>query len=205
MWRILKAELSYNKLMLFIAYGLVIFLKFGTIYQEIISSLIIAFISIGIMGSESDKERRERLHVLLPIPIRKISFARLLFLIIFQSVMFILWMTTSAFETVENNQLVIWIMLTANALFLILINLLIIYTDLGFYLNKSWRYIFWGIVFLLVPVSAWLVYNGHLLLFLRGDAQTSSIILETLVYNFICLGFFYSSYKIFIARKSYLK
>lgn len=205
MWRILKADLAYDKLVLFIAYGLVFFLKFGEFYQEIFSSLIIAFIAIGIMGSESDKERRERLQTLLPIPAKTLSVSRLLFVIIFQAGMFILWMITALVEPGGSPLLTICIMFTANALFLILINCLILYTDLGFYRNKRYRYIFWAVVLIIAPAIAWVFYNGKMLFFLQKSASMITVVVETIVYNLICLIFFFVNYKVFLGRSSYLK
>ncbi len=205
MWRILKADLAYNKLVLFIAYSLVFFLKFGALYQEIFSSLIIAFIAIGIMGSESDKERRERLQMLLPIPAKTLSASRLLFVIIFQAGMFILWMITALVEPCGSLLLTICIMFIANALFFILINSLILYTDLGFYRNKRYRYIFWAVVLIIAPAIAWIFYNGKVLFFLQENASMTAVVIETIVYNLICLAFFFVNYKVFLGRSSYLK
>lgn len=205
MWRILKADLAYNKIIIFMAYGIIFFLKFGELYQQIFSSIIMAFIAIGIMGSKSDNERRERLQTLLPIPAKTISLARLLFVIIFQAGIFFLWITTSLIGPTGSAVLTINTMLSANALLLILINMLILYTDLGYYQKTIYKFMFWIAIFVTGPVIIWLIYNGHGMLFLHKNASLSGIVGETIVYNLICLIFFVVNYKVFLGRISYLK
>ncbi len=84
MWKILKAELAYHKFGFLLAYMLALIIQIGEFYTQIASSMIIFFIAIGIMGSASDKEKRDRFHSLLPIPIKQLAFIRMVFVVVFQ-------------------------------------------------------------------------------------------------------------------------
>ena len=80
MGKILKAEFEYNLAGILIGYSIV-FISFliglngdmENIYGIIAIAFLTFFISSGIMGSESDKEKRDRLLTSLPIPLKKVK------------------------------------------------------------------------------------------------------------------------------------
>ena len=98
MWQVLKAECEYNKGIVLTAYSLTSLtliicwqLEVGGVYLLSAATTIIFFFSIPIMGSRSDKEKRDRLYVGLPVSLKQISANRLLFMILFQAGIFFIW------------------------------------------------------------------------------------------------------------------
>ena len=204
MWKIFKAELSYNKFGFLIAYVLALIFQIGEFYTQIASSMIIFFIAIGIMGSESDKEKRDRFHSLLPLPIKKLAFIRMVFVVTFQFgflvILFIKFFNTQ-FGT---NNSALWSILVANGFILSVINIFIIYTELGFFNTKKYRFIFLGIIALMLIALALALYLGFFRTVFVVGANFAKSPLNALVSNLICFGMFYLSYVLFIRRKSYL-
>ena len=204
MWEIFKAELSYNKFGFLIAYVLALIIQIGEFYTQIASSMIIFFIAIGIMGSESDKEKRDRFHSLLPIPIKKLAFIRMIFVFVFQ-LGFLIILFSHFFSTyfgTDNSYF--WSILVANGFILSVINLFIIYTELGFFNTKKYRFIFLGVIAIILIGLTLALYLGFLrTAFVMGSNFTKSP-LDALIFNLVCLVMFYLSYTLFIRRKSYL-
>lgn len=203
MWQIFKAELSYNKFGFLIAYALAFIIHFGGFYPQIASSMVIFFIAIGMMGSQSDKEKRDRLHSLLPIPIKQLAFIRLAFVFVFQLgfVVILLSHFFSAYFGKDNSAF--WSILVANGFILSVINVFIIYTELGFFNKKRYRFTFLGIIIGVLNFIALGIFLGYLRSFVIGS-EFGKTPIHALIFNGICLGMFYLSYTLFIRRKSYL-
>jgi len=204
MWKIFKAELSYNKFGFLIAYVLALIIQIGEFYTQIASSMIIFFIAIGIMGSESDKEKRDRFHSLLPLPIKKLAFIRMVFVVVFQ-LGFLVILFSHFFSTYfGKDNSAFWSILVANGFILSVINIFIIYTELGFFNTKRYRFIFLGIIAIILIGLALALYLGFFrTLFVMGSNFAKSPF-DALISNLICFGMFYLSYVLFIRRKSYL-
>jgi hypothetical protein len=204
MWKILKADLAYNKFGLVIAYLLALIIQFSEFYTLIPSPIIIFFIAVGIMGSQSDKEKRERFHSLLPISIKRLAFIRLVFVIVFQFGFLVIQFSHFFTTYFGKDNSAFWSILVGNGFILSVINIFIIYTDLGFFNTKKYRLIFLGIIALILIALALIFFLG----FLRSDFVMGSNFakspLDALIFNLICFGMFYLSYVLFIRRKSYL-
>ncbi len=204
MWRILKAELSYNKSGFIIAYMLALIVQIGEFYTQVTSSMLIFFIAIGIMGSQSDNEKRDRFHSLLPIPIYKLAFIRMVFVVVFQ-LGFLVILISHFFSTYfGRDNSTFWTILIANGFILSVINIFIIYTELGFFNTKKYRFIFLGIIALMLIALALALYLGFFRTVFVVGANFAKSPLNALVSNLICFGMFYLSYVLFIRRKSYL-
>ena len=204
MWKILKAELAYHKFGFLIAYLLAIIIQISKFYTLIPSPIIIFFIAVGIMGSQSDKEKRERFHSLLPISIKRRAFIRLAFVIVFQLGFLVIQFSHffSIYFGIDNTAF--WSILIGNGFILSVINLFIIYTDLGYFNTKKYRLIFLGILaFVFVGLTLAIYWGLFHSLFVREYSFTKSP-LNALIFNLICFGMFYLSYSLFIRRKSYL-
>jgi len=204
MWKILKADLAYNKFGFLIAYVLALIIQIGEFYILIASPMIIFFIAIGIMGSASDKEKRERFHSLLPIPIKRLAFIRLVFVIVFQ-LGFLAIQFSHFFSTYfGKDNSAFWSILVANGFILSVINIFIIYTELGFFNTRKYRFFLLGIIAFIHIALALTIYWGFLRsLFIMGSSFAKSP-LDALIFNLICFAMFYFSYVLFIRRKSYL-
>ena len=94
---ILKAEFKYNIAAILIAYTILIISFYialngsmENIHGLLVVSFFTFFISVGIIGSESDREKRERFLTLLPIPLKTYSITRLLFVIFYILIWYII-------------------------------------------------------------------------------------------------------------------
>jgi hypothetical protein len=204
MWQIFKAELSYNKFGFIIAYVLALIFQIGEFYTQITSTMIIFFIAIGIMGSESDKEKRDRFHSLLPLPIKQLAFIRMVFVFAFQFGFLVILLIKFFNTQFGTNNSALWSILIANGFILSVINIFIIYTELGFFNKKKYRFIFLGIIALILISLSLALYFGYLRsLFVMGSDFAKSPI-EALIFNLVCIGMFYLSYVLFIRRTSFL-
>jgi hypothetical protein len=204
MWRIFKAELAYNKFGFLIAYVLALIFQIGEFYTQITSTMIIFFIAIGIMGSESDKEKRDRFHSLLPLPIKQLAFIRMVFVFAFQFGFLVILLIKFFNTQFGTNNSALWSILIANGFILSVINIFIIYTELGFFNKKKYRFIFLGIIALILISLSLALYFGYLRsLFVMGSDFAKSPI-EALIFNLVCIGMFYLSYVLFIRRTSFL-
>ena len=94
------------------------------------------------MGSESDKEKRDRLLTSLPIPLKHYSVVRLLFVIFYQVGMFLILLIFYLLKVTPENSPVFWDIVTMNCYALIFISFFILYSDLKFYRSKHYRYIY---------------------------------------------------------------
>ncbi len=204
MWRILKAELTYNRFGFIIAYMLALITQIGEFYTQIASSMIIFFIAMGIMGSESDKEKRDRFHSLLPLPIKQLAFIRMVLVFAFQFGFLIILLIKFFNTQFGTNNSAFWSILIANGFILSVINIFIIYTELGFFNRKRYQFILLGIIAVILISLTSALYFGHLRsLFVMGNGFAKSPI-EALIFNLVCIGMFYLSYTLFIRRKSFL-
>jgi hypothetical protein len=204
MWQILKAELAYNKFGFLIAYVLALIIQIGEFYTLIASPMIIFFIAIGIMGSASDKEKRERFHSLLPISIKRRAFIRLAFVIVFQLGFLVIQFSHFFSTYFGKDNSAFWSILVGNGFILSVINIFIIYTDLGYFNTKKYRLIFLCIIAIILIALALILFLGFLRsVFVMGSNFAKSP-LDALIVNLICFGMFYLSYVLFIRRKSYL-
>lgn len=203
MWQIFKADLAYNKLGFLIAYALALIIRFGGFFPPLAASMIIFFIAIGMMGSQSDKEKRDRLHSLLPIPIKQLAFIRLAFVAIFQFGFVVILVSHFLSTYFGKDNSAFWSILVANGFILSVINIFIIYSELGFFNKKRYLFTFLGIIIGVLNFIALGFFLGYLRSFvIRSEFGKTPI--HALIFNGIALGMFYLSYVLFIRRKSYL-
>lgn len=211
MWQLLKAEIVYYKLSLFIVYSLCLLIllanmNFGIdgFYKLMGTSIIIAFISIGIMGAESDKEKRERFQASLPISIQQLSFVRLLFIVILQGGFFILWCIRYLIALNKIGMTDIYSMFCMNAFLFSVLNLFIIYSDLKFYNKFKYRAIFWCIIVSSISILFYYLFNGYVRSFFSIGPTFEKTLWDAVFTNFIAFLLFCVSHIVFVNRKSYL-
>jgi len=211
MRKILKAEFTYNMTGMLIGYS-VVFLAFlaglkgsmDNVYGLITVSSITFFISTGIMGGESDKEKRDRFLTSLPIPLKQYSIARLLFVIFYQFGMFLILLLFYLLKVTPENVSVFWDILTINSYALIAISFFIIYSDLKYYSSKYFHYIY--LVFMLILAA--LLTLGMIikiippvLMFGQNFPKT---FLHAAIFNFIFLGMYGLCYTVYNKRHSFI-
>lgn len=211
MWQILKTELDYTKHGLMIAYLIALLLFIVTVLWEdwdisvyMIHTTIIYFITIGIIGSGSDKEKRTRYHAALPVTPQQRAIVDLLYITLVQAGMFLLWLCMLLFKPHSATASTFWRMFSLNGLLLGLIVIFIIHTHFGFYGTKRYKLFDYAFLMLLIIVAIGISYLGY------GDAvarflwhhymSASGALISTLLW----LSLSYLSMIIFVRRKSYL-
>lgn len=211
MWKILKADFKYNKGGLAILYGIglillpmVIVWKLLDIYVFMGITTMTFWIIMAMTGAEEDKEKRERLQSLLPVPIKEFGIVRLLFLLFAQTPMFLAWTTLLFITQPAELGSVFRDLLSINALIFITINIFVIFHDLKYSACKSCRFLFLGGVFGLLILFGYFHYLGIMRYPLNFGPVSYKSVPETIIFIGVCIGLFYWDFQIFIRRKSYI-
>jgi hypothetical protein len=211
MWQILKTELDYTKEGLMVGYAIALLFFIATVIWEdwdisgyMLSTAITYFITIGIIGSEGDKEKRTRYHAALPVTPRERAAVDLLYITLVQAGMFLLWLGMLIFQSNSATAPTFWSMFSLNGLLLSLMAIFIIHTHFGFYGTKKYKRIDYAILLLLIIAAIAIGYFGYgraAARFLwRHYLSASGALVSTLLW----LGLSYLSVIIFARRKSYL-
>lgn len=211
MWKIFNAEIRYHKLVLTIAYTIaMLFFVAAALWRDwdifgyMANTAITYFIAMGVIGSESDKEKRVRYHAGLPVTPTQLGLVDLIYVTLFQFGMILLWVILLFFKPQSATATTIWGMLSLNGLLLSLVNVLIIHTHLGFYGEKKYKRITYGILLALASLVVGLVYFGHINAVARFLWRHFRSVSGALVSTLLWLGLSYLSVVIFVRRKSYL-
>jgi len=211
MWKLLKADLNYNKGGLCFLFGIAIILFFISVIWKVIDLYVftgimtmIFWVIMAMIGAEEDKEKREHMQSLLPIPLKQFGVARLLFVILNQAFMFIIWTLLFFITQPVDMGPVFRDMLSLNALVLIVINVFVIFHDLKYTACKVCRFIFLGGVFGLLILFGYLHFRGVMRYPLNFGPAAYKSLIEVIIFNIVCLGLFFGDFQIFIRRKSFL-
>jgi hypothetical protein len=156
------------------------------------------------MGSQSDKEKRDRLHSLLPVSIKQLALIRLVFVIVFQLGFVVILVSHFLKTYFGKDNSVFWSILVANGFILSFINIFIIYAELGFFNTKKYRLVFIGIISFILVGFSFALYQGLFRTFFIMGSNFGKSPIDALVFNLVCFGMFYLSYVSFVRRKSYL-
>ena len=208
MWKILRAELHYYKWSLISIFGILSFLglssmlqNWGNVYIFAVITMTILFISVGIMGGDTDKEKRDRFHRLIPCTLKTQSWVKTLWLIFILLGMYFLWILYFLIEPTGSVGQALLAMFSMGAFFMIVILSFCIFHDLGYFGKKSYRYTF---LFLILLVLVIFVFNiGSYTIEIGPGLQNSPV--KVILLNGLMVGMFTLDYVIFIRRKSYLE
>jgi hypothetical protein len=215
MWRIIKAELSYNRAYLAMAYVATIGMWFAYVFDPAgIFQLfgVPAFLLMPAFYHFGIKERRERFLALLPAPVRHRGLALLLpFAILFHAGVLSAWMTQflRAPDELANEFITLCGVLTLNG---ITIGIVFI-VGIRFSLNLNKRGHRW-----IANIVLWIVLLGGILLFLSfkisfaRNPEFYAFIRDFLFHspvvaviaNLVCAGLMYLSMIVYARRQSYL-
>jgi len=220
MLKIIISELEYFKYFFTFIFGIILLFFIGALkfeeldlYSFMSNSSIIFFISVGIFGGSSDKEKRERYHTLLPFSIKTLGKQRLLFVILYQACVFLLWLIIYFVNYFHENPELIWPMISMIMFNLIIICFFVIYTDLSF-----WEIKFHKPFIALIIAGSIFLYSITMLnikVYVFSELNINTQLFSTYI-DFIKLPYgaivmfvlaaslYYLSYVIFINRKSYL-
>jgi len=212
MGKILKAEFKYNMAGILISYSIVLiaFLvsligDMDDVYDLFSVTFVTFFISIGIMGGESDKEKRDRFLTSLPIPLKQYSIARLLFVIFYQLGMFSILVIFYLLKVTPENVSAFWDIMKMNSYTLIFISFFIIYGDLKFYNSKYYHYLYLIIMLLLAALLIMGIVHQVIPLTLLFRQNFPKTFLYAAIFKIIFLGMYYVCFIVYNGRKSYLR
>jgi hypothetical protein len=211
MWQILKTELDYTKEGLMVGYAIALLFFIAAMMWEdwgisryMLSTAITYFITIGIIGSEGDKDQRTRYHSALPVTPRQRAVVDLLYITLVQAGMVLLWLSMLIFKSGSAIMPTFWSMFSLNGLLLSLMAIFIIHTHFGFYGTKKYKRIDYAILLLLIIAAITIGYFGYgsaTARFLwRHYMSASGALVSTLLW----LGLSYLSVIVCVRRKSYL-
>lgn len=220
MWAIIITEMKYNRLTLVVTYILIfnLFLaaflfESGDVFGFMVYTIILMLVAMMIIGTQEDREKRDRMTTLLPIPMKHIAFGRILFIMLFQGSIFSLWIFIYLFRHLIGDSGAMWSILSMNAYILSLLLFFIIYHDLKFFENIAHRIFFFIILFLLMLFFYIPQLNIGLVTSIQTPSKSMIRTLVKILYsevgrtcwsNIFTAGLLYISYFIFIKRKSYL-
>ena len=209
-WVILKAEIVYSRTALMVVFAIIlgfftIGLLLGTgLYGFMSNTAVTYLIAVAAMGSESDKERRDRLYMLLPSPVAVVSILRVLFVILFQLIILGLWGLYGLMTGGSLDSGTLPLLVSANAAVLILIGLFVIYHDLGFFQTHEYRIAFFIVLsVILLGIVSSLFTSGAAQLaryrnFIAGWLGASTL-------SIFGIGMYSFSLSLFTRRKSFLQ
>ncbi|MFQ5633470.1 MAG: hypothetical protein ACE5I1_32285 [bacterium] len=233
MWHILKAEFQYMKLGILIAYGIGVLLlilainwgldtrldlagvelrfflpQFGNLYSLMANTSTAVIIAVIIIGVQSDQEKRDRFYARLPLPIRTTGLARLLFMLLFQAGMVLLWLILFLLEPPAETMKAIYTMIGVNEFWLGIIVVLLLWHDLGQYGTFKFRGLFLAVVGLVASGYAWSIFN-------RFDEMSAQQLVDRFLFyqtpagaalvSGIFIGLLYLSIWVFARRRLYLE
>jgi hypothetical protein len=219
MWKILKTELRYHKMTITAAYAagalfLLVAVFSGLLKRmdspkatwSLMSVVTSAYIFLLIhIGSYDEKEKRERLHALLPIPRRKLGIARMALLILLQAGFSIIWVIGVMAAGKGPELAYLYYMLSSNAFFCLVVVLIAIFLDLGHFGQKKYRRIFASLWALLVILIIWLTLAGKIIPVLEYIFLPYTTPAGAAVFVLLAAGLSYLDVVIYTRRKSYLK
>lgn len=211
MLQILEAEFSYTKNGLMLSYLIAIIFLFAALMWDFVDvfgftshTTINYFIFMGILGSESDKEKRTRLYASLPVLRRTVSLIDLIYVGLCHAGMVILWIVFLMIGYDHISARTVWGLLSLNGFVLSLIVMFIIHTHLGFFDSKFYkRSIYWFILFAVLVLAA-LQYLGYYMVVIRFLIRQLVLPSGAIALNALALVLSYWSIVLFTRRKSYL-
>ncbi|UCE20466.1 MAG: hypothetical protein JSV84_09065 [Gemmatimonadota bacterium] len=211
MWHVLKADLQYHRLVIGTVYTIGIMMLIGDLALNIFDIYMILGITtlsfyagMWIIGATDNKEKRDRHQTALPNSIERQSTVRLMFCVLFQTGLLIMWLLLLLLKYAGDANRLVWDIFSINALNLIIIMLFVIYADLGEVGKKLYRYLFLGSVLLILFFLIYLSIIDTLQYPLSFGPEIRKTPVETAVYNIVCIVLIYFDHIIFLKRRSYL-
>lgn len=211
MWSILKADIIYNSVTISFVYAIAFILFFLDILSESVDVYMMMgvttlsfYAGMWIIGASDNKEKRDRHQNLIPLPIKEQAFVRLIFCILFQAGITILWFILFFIKYVGEMNALLWDILSFNALNVIVVMPFVIFSDLGHSRVKAHRWVFLALVLFLLVFLIYLSIIDVLQYPLSFGSEIRKTPLEAFVYSIVCVGLIIYDYRIFLKRTSYL-
>jgi hypothetical protein len=158
MWTLLLADLKYTRIGLSIIALLSAYFFFQHawvsgwhFYAFVHNSCASALITMGIMAASIDKEKRDRTHMVLPVTVRSVGLARLLYVPVVFVGLIVVWTIYLLVRPQAPTISDVWFMLNATAVSFFVFMFFALHHDYSYYGTK--RYRLWLYVPLLVLVA----------------------------------------------------
>jgi len=208
MLRILEAEFSYTKNGLMLSYLIAIVFLIAALMWDFVDvfgftthTTINYFIFMGILGSESDKEKRTRLYASLPVLRRTLP---MIYVGLYHAGMVILWIVFLMIGDDHISARTVWGLLSLNGFILSLIVMFIIHTHLGFFDTKLYKRGIYALILFVIAAMTTLHYFGTFARLMGLLTRQLSMPSGAIVLNVLALTLSYWSIVLFTRRKSYL-
>jgi hypothetical protein len=211
MWQILKAEIRYNLIYLLgvyiAAFGIWALYLFDPSGMLPLFSVTALFLAMAIF-TRAIKEKRERLHTLLPVPIKQRSATGLLlFAVLFHIYLISLWPMQLFFKRTElaNEYIPFWGLLALNGLTIAIMFIITIRLNLNFYHHRKYQWIANAI--LVAAVVSYILFkivshqNQEIYVFMRDFLFYSPSV--AIIVNLFCAGLMHLAVAIYVRRGSY--
>ncbi len=219
MWKILETEIRYHKNTITATYAAGVIFLIAAVFSGLLKRMdspmatwsLMSVVTSGYIfllihiGSYDEKEKRERLHALLPVPRRKLGIARMALLLLLLAGFNIIWFigVMAAGKGLELSYL--YYMFSSNAFFWLIVVLIAIFLDLGHFGKKNYRRIFASLWALLVVLIIWLTLAGKIIPVLEYIFLPYTTPAGAAVFVLLAAGLFCLDVVIYTRRKSYLK
>jgi hypothetical protein len=224
MWKILKAEISYDKFKILFFYGFciacLVTIWFGVKWERNIAPMTMLIMLISLLAIVYSGEikriaqKRDCLHVALPIPLRQIGLAHLMFpFLIWISIVlmfFLSYLIVRPYDTVWPTNPNILQLLTLNGLVISVCAVALLSRDLRkVFIKKPARLailLFWILIYIAALLPFYIVTNSFGLF---GENTPLQILLVNLSvspvpFNIVGIVLSFISLEIFMRRKSYV-
>ena len=220
MWPLIKAEIEYNQRAIAFAFSIAILVSIiaGSISLNeseragsalfttgFLSVIMVIYLFLLIhLGSQDSREKRDRLHSLLPVTIKQHSLERLLVIVLLQSGFAVLFLLGSVGFNLGIDSTSLFYILSSQAVFFSITMLMAIYQDLGHFGTLRYRLFYIGLFFALIGVGHILVLFDSLVPVLKFIFEPYLTATGAALYTLIAIGLFFLSAKIFTRRRVYL-
>jgi len=123
--------------------------------QFFTNSAIAFWVSTGIMRSKANKERRDRLYTLLPLPLTHLSRVRVLDVLLSKAYLLLYWIVFLLVRPAGFAIDKFWYMLSFSALAVSIVLGLKIHHDLGYFNHRKPRYVLYTLFVVFLAVLIW--------------------------------------------------
>jgi hypothetical protein len=211
MWQILKAEFSYTRDALILAYtiaAIVLVLALTVngwdIYDYMSNTTVVYFILMGILGIGTINEKRYRYLSTLPVSPQELAIVDGLYVIFVQFGMVLLWMLYLLISRESLTPEVLWAMIANSASILSVITIVGIHYHLGFFGTDKYKRLNWLLLLIFLLTMAGIGYAGKIDGVVRFMWPHYASRHGALASVLLCLALSVLSANLFVRRKSYL-
>ncbi len=211
MIQLLKEDYKYHAVAIFVVYCIgIIMLLLDLLWSKINidaamgTTTVAFFVGMITMGITEDSETRERLQALLPISLRQFSAERLLFVLVFQAGIALLWMLHMVLKYSDEAGRIMLNIFSNTGYNLLFVMFFVVYGDLGGFGRRIWRILFFIFG---ISVLAFLIYLSVLNVIdfpVSYSDEMRRTLGEGFLYILLSGGLIVFDFFIFLKRKTHI-